>query len=532
MSRRQLNKRPHQYKAELMERILEVRFTDLNEEKRLCKELLEEAEPEQDTYGCAFANTYLLDSCLALGDYASCDFYLSRANHYCKEYGYDNLLLVVCNCAGLYYLKLNDAQTALQYYLDGLRLAKKLKEYSTHSKLLNNIGLCFAERDDWATAKEYFENAFAVIQPHLAEGENTAISYLNNLAEACRNLGDVEGSLQALDQCEKIGGMGLYQQIRLACGRAAHYAFLGDRPRFQAMANHAMALGLMEFDNKYFVSDMCIGLLDGMLVLRDELGAKKLLEILDDYWEDAALVVRYRILCLRIQFFEMFGTPEELNDAYQQYDELEGQMSEMDDKARAQSMLSKIQLMNIQIERESLYQANRELEDSTQIDELTGLFNRRYFNKLVSKTAQNTRLQTLGFVMLDLDYFKQYNDFYGHFEGDTALKTTAELLNSCAIEGIHTSRYGGDEFVCLCVNLPDETVERYAKCVCEGMAAKCIPHEKSLGIPYLTLSLGYCNEAVTEGYSTDSLHHLADMALYTAKQAGRNRYARRRMQEK
>ena len=123
-----------------MQQILKARHTDLEEEKRLCKELLSVSEAEQYYYGSAFANVYLMDSQLSMGEYTSCDFYLLRAVFLCREYGYDDLMLVLCNNAGLYYQKLNDDQTALSYLLEGKKLAEKLGDITMLGKLYNNIG--------------------------------------------------------------------------------------------------------------------------------------------------------------------------------------------------------------------------------------------------------------------------------------------------------------------------------------------------------------------------------------------------------
>lgn len=139
-----------------MQQILKARHTDLEEEKRLCKELLSVSEAEQYYYGSAFANVYLMDSQLSMGEYTSCDFYLLRAVFLCREYGYDDLMLVLCNNAGLYYQKLNDDQTALSYLLEGKKLAEKLGDITMLGKLYNNIGYSFGGRDDWESAGGIF----------------------------------------------------------------------------------------------------------------------------------------------------------------------------------------------------------------------------------------------------------------------------------------------------------------------------------------------------------------------------------------
>ena len=514
--------------AELMRQILEVRYTDLEEERRLCKKLLEIAQPEGDTYESAFANVYLVDSSLALGDYAACDFYLMRAEFLCRDYGYDELLMVLCNFAGLYFLKLSDEQTALQYYLEGLRLARKLGHYDEESKLLNNIGIAFGGRGDWEAAVRYFTQAFEAIEPHLDENnKGNAISYLSNRAEAHQCLGQAEASKQALDRCESLGAKGLYHELRLVCGWCNYYAMSGDRARCVAQLGKAEALGLLDFENKYFAFDMGVGLVEMMVQVEAREEAGRLLEQLLKVSRDMALFTRYHLLCVRIKYLERFGTPQVLEAAYREYYDTSKEMTVLDDQSRAQSMLSRIQLTTVQLEREAVRRANRELENTTQLDELTGLYNRRYFNKLVTKVTQSGDLHTLGFVMLDVDYFKQYNDNYGHFMGDTALKAVGSTLSRNAPEGIYVSRYGGDEFVCLCANLSDRQVADYVERVRADLAEQNIPHEKSqCPARRVTLSMGYCNEPVVEGENPDVLLQLADRALYRVKEAGRNNAAR------
>ena len=113
----------------------------------------------------------------------------------------------------------------------------------------------------------------------------------------------------------------------------------------------------------------------------------------------------------------------------------------------------------------------------------------------------------LGFIMLDVDYFKPYNDFYGHFKGDDALKSVARVLKDNQMDGMYVSRYGGDEFVCLCMD----------------MEAVAIPHEKSPGLKVLTVSMGYCNEIYRKGMDWEPVLNRADRELYSIKKKKRAR---------
>lgn len=516
------------YESELMKRILEVRYTDLGEEERLCKELLGIAEPKQDTYSCAFAHVYLADSLLALGDFRSSNFHLIRARMLCKKMGYDDLMLALCNFAGLYYYALNDEQTAIEYYIEGLRLSETLNDIDTRGKLYNNIGIAFGNRGDWSMAKEYFLKAVELIEPYADENKGGVLtSYLSNLSEMCRALGDKEGMREALTKCEKTAGDSLYQKIRLWTATSSYYAMLGERERCIEKAEQLLKMGMLEFENRFFVCDMLEGICEDMMFLGEREWARKFIDILSDMEEEAPLSNQYRIELLKIKYWEQDAEAEELKKALEKYYELVTQISEADDKTRVQSMVSKIEISRVQLDQEAMHSENKELERISQLDELTGLFNRRYLNKLITKTMQRKDIRSLGYVMLDVDYFKQYNDFYGHFKGDRALKAVADAIAENAGEGIFAGRYGGDEFVCLCVNLTDGEVAEYVDKVRLRLQEKNIDHEKSACCSKLTLSIGYSNRKVTATTDPETVLDLADRALYEVKQSGRNGIAKK-----
>ncbi len=516
------------HQSELMQHILEVRYTDIDEEKRLCKQLLDISEAEQYFYGSAFANVYLVDSHLALGEYSSCDFYLLRASFLCEEYGFDDLMLILSNCAGLYYQKLNDDQTALGYFLKGIKLAEKLGDIGMAGKLNTNIGYSFARNGDLKTAHTYFQQAYQILEPHL-EGDNIriALGSLSNLAETYKYLGDTEGCRRALERCEELSEENIYSRVRMDCGWCAYYATIGDNARCIEIADRLIEQELLAVDEPFFICDMAEGLCGNMLAIHDQARVKKVLDIIQNLEYDSSLALQHRIQFVKIHYWQEYGEEDKLQQAYKEYYEIVAKMTAIEDETRAQSMISKIQISQAVQERETMQKQMQVLENASQLDELTGLYNRRYFNKLVSKTTHREDLHTLGFIMLDVDYFKQYNDFYGHFKGDDALRTVARVLSGRENEGIYVSRYGGDEFVCLCVNLSDEEMENYAKQVIHDLLLEQVPHEKHASSDVLTVSLGYCNETFYPELDAEKLLDLADKALYTVKTTVRGSYARK-----
>lgn len=530
MNRAELRRNYHLRRADLMDKIIDIRYVDLMQERDYCEQLLELSEMESDTYGIAFASVYLLDSYLALGEFRKCSQPLIRGRFLCEKHGYTTLHLVLCNCAGLYYLKLNDEQTALQYYLDGLRIAREKKDYVMQSKLLNNIGFGFGGREDWESAKTYFQMSYETIAPYVNESNSgAATSALCNMAEAANVLGDARTSKRALELCEKIEDSGphsLHKHIRLGCAWCSYYTMLGDREHYIAVLDELLKIDLLKYENRYFICDMLEGLCSNMMTIGDQPRCMMFLKMLEELEPEVSKVNSYHIQCLRIQYYQHYFDQEKLDMAYKRFYEVEKELSKTDSQARAQSMLSKIELSNALEEQETIYRENRQLKSDSQLDGLTGLYNRRYFNKLISKVMQNQKLETMGIIMIDIDYFKGYNDYYGHQAGDDALKTVAAILNEQAPGGLFASRFGGDEFVCLCVNLKDEQIEQYLDDVRQRVQEENIPYAGSQGENRITLSIGYCNELLKGDIDTAKLLRFADQALYQVKKAGRNEVAK------
>ncbi|MDR0689412.1 MAG: GGDEF domain-containing protein [Spirochaetaceae bacterium] len=167
---------------------------------------------------------------------------------------------------------------------------------------------------------------------------------------------------------------------------------------------------------------------------------------------------------------------------------------------------------------------NRFREESIR-DELTGLNNRRDFMETVNfylSVCRNVH-QTIIVIMLDVDYFKRYNDFYGHPQGDLVLQAIGKALRTIMEEErIYAARVGGEEFILLGTENRLAEVERIAIKIRQRIIDLNIPHEQSPIAPYVTVSLGVY---LLRGGSEDTVAELysrADLALYEAKARGRN----------
>ena len=164
-----------------------------------------------------------------------------------------------------------------------------------------------------------------------------------------------------------------------------------------------------------------------------------------------------------------------------------------------------------------------QVEEQARLDSMTGVYNHGYFlKKLAEQAAESYAAQTsLSLIMMDIDFFKQYNDTYGHLVGDRILKTLCTAIKHHIKQSDAVGRWGGEEFV---ISLPGATGQQamqVAERIGETMAALRVEDREQRTIPVPTVSQGiaiYPSEA-------DEIYHLIDLAdrrLYTAKERGRN----------
>ncbi len=168
----------------------------------------------------------------------------------------------------------------------------------------------------------------------------------------------------------------------------------------------------------------------------------------------------------------------------------------------------------------------QELNALATTDELTRLFNKRYFNTQLSSTLAVARAnqQSVSLILLDLDRFKAYNDTYGHLAGDCALRDVAAVIPPQLIgTGGLAARYGGEELVVLLPNTDAEETMRIAENIRKAIAALKIEHAGNLPWGHVTVSSGYATALPSQAFSENDLITQADRALYAAKAAGRNR---------
>ncbi len=164
------------------------------------------------------------------------------------------------------------------------------------------------------------------------------------------------------------------------------------------------------------------------------------------------------------------------------------------------------------------------------IDQLTGLYRRRYYEKYGNQMVKEigSKNDSLTVIMLDIDKFKRYNDFYGHMRGDVVISTVCKIIREAAqVYGAKAGRFCGEEFVIIAPNISIEEGDLICEKIRKDVEQLSICHENSGINKIVTVSIGSVTVTKDDKMMTfDEIIESADVGLYQAKHEGRNRYVR------
>ncbi|MGM0533891.1 MAG: GGDEF domain-containing protein [Campylobacterota bacterium] len=167
----------------------------------------------------------------------------------------------------------------------------------------------------------------------------------------------------------------------------------------------------------------------------------------------------------------------------------------------------------------------RELEKLSVTDGMTSLYNKRFFNQVLQREFYRARRHNLyfGFCILDVDFFKQYNDRYGHEKGDSVLVAIAELMqNHLRRHEDFVFRLGGEEFGAIVKSDSKEKIAEHIRALKSSVEAMHIEHAGNRVSPFVSVSIGLLLTNTFDEATLHSLYASADKALYEAKESGRN----------
>ncbi len=165
-----------------------------------------------------------------------------------------------------------------------------------------------------------------------------------------------------------------------------------------------------------------------------------------------------------------------------------------------------------------------------QIDMLSGLYRRRFYEKYAVKVMKGlkTKDDSVTVIMLDIDEFKRYNDFYGHMRGDIVISSVCKIIKEAAeIHGGKAGRFGGEEFIIIAPNISIEDGDMLCEKIRKDVEQLNIAHENGVANRVITISVGATTvHGGNKKMAFEQVVELADVGLYNAKHNGRNRFVR------
>ncbi|MFT5236097.1 MAG: diguanylate cyclase (GGDEF)-like protein [Shewanella sp.] len=184
-----------------------------------------------------------------------------------------------------------------------------------------------------------------------------------------------------------------------------------------------------------------------------------------------------------------------------------------------------VELQQMVTSLETLRSYAAQVKSISEIDGLTGAYNRRYFDQMLAQalTPQSPLNQFISIILFDVDNFKQFNDRYGHVSGDQCLKQITNAVKGIPeIQGQIFARYGGEEFIVFLASNDNRIARLIAELMRKEVVKLAIPHTDSQHQQIITISVGVNTISSDIELTADELIHQADLALYQAKASGKN----------
>ena len=416
--------------------------------------------------------------------------YLMTALRYCDNNSGNNLKGIVQSNVGHIYADLGDYQEALRYMKDAL---EEIRKYPNDPMYSHDMVLCYT-----------LQGNYYLHHNHKLEKAKISLKHAHEILMSSKTPEDVSDQF-------------LYSILNI---KILHYS--GKTPERDAEIANLM----VTLSQWHSIADMAEDIVDigfFLLEIGDLQNVKSIIEITEPYMNSLELPsVKIQIVQLKIEYYAKADMQAELQHSTVTYYELSQLLKRNDAVSYKFSVDVRRSMEEMRVSQEKIQKENMRLTRQAEYDQLTSLPNRYHLNRFSDQAFERAfhNKTSLAVEILDIDYFKEYNDTYGHQAGDTCLQKIAEqiqlLARSCC--GIYCARYGGDEFVLIYENKTDNEVTEFAAKLRDMVIALHIPNGGSRFSSYITISQGIRNSVPKEENKLWDYMYTADNALYNVKQ--------------
>ena len=525
-----------QYRTDIQNLIMQIqkeRSANSTSTIALCNELEQYGKQKGDNSLIGFARFTRGEIYYLLNDMPS--FY--REMLFCMEplesigeWGY---LAMANNMLGIMSLNRGNAPFAMDYYSRALTLCRQYRLPDLEWIIHMNMGTMFLSVDNFDDALVHYGLSFDYIKKH-----QDLDNYLDSLTAICVGFGKAllkKGDLmeatkykEILDK-ECIPSLAAEEMIPVNCFLARFYHMTGEKEKL-AVCRDRVVEG---FSDKVPIMDIFDDIYDFLDLLLETWEEPLFLEFMPRVEEiTARTIVRNlerKLVSLRIRCYRMLNQDEECARAALRFFELY-ELMEQENNMMVTNMISlRQEMLNLTRANSEAMQANKSLQKQSETDPLTGMYNRLRLKEYGEIAFDRAMKNEVGVAVeiLDIDFFKEYNDNYGHQKGDEVIKLIADSIKKLQRHGrIFGARYGGDEFVIIYEGYRYNEVFELAKELKAIIVGAGFEHEFSrTKTKYVTISQGVFWGVPQPGGSVWDYLHEADNLLYKVKAKSRNSVA-------
>lgn len=514
---------------EWIDLVMENRGVHADKTLENCRRIEQYARQVNDEKLLGFSYYYAGETFYMLNDIERLFRNMTKAMGYLERTRQWELSARAYNLLAITSLNRGNAPFAMDYYLNGLSYCTKYQLNEEGCIINLNIGTLYLSVGEYKLAQKYFEDSYQMLslQENCLNYDSYKTSIYISLGKCCIHLERLDKAREYMEKIERECYLHIEATDRLF--------FL----IFQANLYHA--------EGKFHQRDICIEqigkhTLDKFAVMDvfDELYEyskmlfdirryeefQNMVELLEAPVKKANLInLQKKLISLKLEYYKVMQEHENYLQAAGVYYEL-SEIMEKETSYMISAMLNLRQTldtetkMRIEAERE-----NDVLMEKSMTDALTGLWNRLHLNTYVREAFLRAKEQKESFAIeiLDIDYFKQYNDNYGHQAGDSCLKLVAGRIKELEKHGrITVFRYGGDEFVIIYEGYKKHQVKTLMQELKDGILELQIEHQFSLVCEVVTISQGAWVDIPEADNSVEEFLHSADDMLYQVKKNSRN----------
>lgn len=494
---------------------------------KVARELMAKGKEAKDFEAIAFAHYVMGSAMFVLGKEQGLMSHASQAAAYFRETDNKVMLIRSLNLQGIAYTASDEFQLALINYKEAYDLAQRHeKDRYRKDIILSNIAATYFSLGEHKSAIRTLEKLYLRVHKYKNYDASFVYNTAYNLADIYCEVDNMDGAIKYLNECEKMVEKIDRDQERLTLGTVATkvYYKLGNVEEANKWSDLVVSLIKKGVDNFELHRDY-----EKIVLMQLDIGeydrADHYAEFLwDESQKTKNTLDMLRATRMQARYFDIQDNTRMALYYYRMMDNISQKRNEEMLKSQLNIAKNNEVLVKQMKEFQKLVKEKEEMEILASRDGLTGLLNRSAFSKLLEQFVARSQKEgkPLGCIFIDVDCFKEYNDTYGHVQGDECLKSIADACKNVEGEDIHFIRYGGDEFFGIAYGITNEEIAAKALAIVNQVRDNNTEHKASKVIDRVSISVGVLNIVLDKDNNLLDVVNFSDRALYYAKERGRN----------